>query len=189
LSVFSNPAAGAKEDARNYITAILGLLGDADPLSVLEATPPWCEKETARLAPAQLAFREAPGKWCVGEILQHLADSEVVWGYRLRKVMAEERPRLTGFDQDLWARRLGYASASRDESLAVFSSLRAANVALLRRASEQDLDRVGVHAERGEESLRHMMRLNAGHDLAHRRQITRVLAAAAAPDTASRPGA
>jgi hypothetical protein len=180
MSIFSNAASGAKADAQNYIAAILGLLGDADPLSVLEGTPAWCEQKTAGVSAAQMSFREAPNKWSVSEILQHLADSEIVWGYRLRRVMAEERPQLIGFDQDLWSRRLRYDEADAHQALATFKPLRAANLQLLRGAPDQDLDRVGIHAERGEESLRHMIRLYAGHDLAHRRQIERVLAAAEA---------
>ena len=112
-------------------------------------------------------------------VLQHLADSELVWGYRLRRLLAEDRPALTGFDQDLWASRLGYAAADRDQALAMFGVLREANLRLLAQASPEDLDRVAVHAERGEESARHMIRLYAGHDLVHRRQLQRVVEAVA----------
>lgn len=176
MSVFTNPATAAGEDARRYIVAVLDLLGDADPLQVLSTTVSWCERQTDDLTVEQLARREAAGKWSIVEILQHLADSELVWGYRLRKVLAEERPELTGFDQDLWAQRLGYAAISREASLAVFGTLRDANLRLLSTLTEADLQRVGIHSERGEESVRHMMRLYAGHDLVHRNQIERVRA-------------
>ena len=174
MSVFTNPASGTREDGERYIAAVLGLLGDADPLEVLETTPSWCENATRGLTEEQLRRPEAPGKWSVVEILQHLADSELVWGYRLRKVLAEDRPELTGFDQDLWARRLKYALFSRERSLATFRILREGHLALLAGASETDLDRIGVHSERGEESVRHTMKLYAGHDLVHRNQIERV---------------
>jgi uncharacterized damage-inducible protein DinB len=176
MSVFTNPATGAREDARRYIVAVLDLLGDADPLQVLGATASWCERHTEDLTVEQLARPEAAGKWSIVEILQHLADSELVWGYRLRKVLAEERPELTGFDQDLWAQRLGYAAISREESLAVFGTLRDSHLRLLSALTDADLDRVGIHSERGEESVRHMIRLYAGHDLVHRNQIARLRA-------------
>lgn len=173
MSVFTNPASGAKQDSERYIAAVLELLGDADPLEILATTPSWCESQTSDLTDPQLRRPEAPGKWSIIEVLQHLADSELVWGYRIRKVLAEERPELTGFDQDLWARGLRYSASSRDSSLATFRILREGHLALLR-APETDLDRVGIHSERGEESLRHMIRLYAGHDLVHRNQIERV---------------
>ena len=58
----------------------------------------------------------------------------------------------------------------------MFAMLRSATVRLLSGCSEQDFQRVSVHAERGEESLGHMVRLYAGHDLLHIRQIDRILA-------------
>jgi uncharacterized damage-inducible protein DinB len=174
MSVFTNAASAAKEHREQYVTAVLDLLGAADPREILTTTAEWCERETGDLTPSQLGRPESPGKWSIVEILQHLADSELVWGYRLRKVLAEDRPELTGYDQDLWATRLGYASALREHALATFSALRAANVRLLEDATPADLDRVGLHAERGPESVRHMIRLYAGHDLLHRNQIARL---------------
>jgi uncharacterized damage-inducible protein DinB len=179
MSVFTNSASSAREHREQYTSAVLGLLGDADPNAVLETMPAWCERETSGLSAAELRRPEEPGKWSLVEILQHLADSELVWGYRLRKVLAEDRPELTGYDQDLWATRLRYAASSREESLATFRALRLANLRLLAGASEADLDRVGIHNERGAESVRHMVRLYAGHDLLHRNQIARVRQAVA----------
>lgn len=184
MSVFSNPAGGAAEGARAYIAAVLDLVKEREPLDVLASTVERCRDLTASRPTAELARPEAEGKWSAAGIIQHLADSELVWGFRLRKVLAEDRPTLAGFDQDRWADRLGYATADRDAALAMFSSLRSANLALLRSASDEDLERVGVHVERGEESVRHMMRLYAGHDLAHIRQLERVLAASGARSTA-----
>jgi hypothetical protein len=37
-----------------------------------------------------------------------------------------------------------------------------------------DMNRVGVHSERGEESVAHMMKLYAGHDLLHLNQMERI---------------
>ena len=176
MSVYSNLAAGAAEDAAAYISAVLELLGDRDPVAVLSSTAAVCRDLVEPLEPERLATPEADGKWSAAGVLQHLADSEIVWGYRLRRILAEERPTLTGFDQDLWADRLGYAQASAADALALFSVLRRANLALVSRASPEDLKRIAVHSERGEESVEHMIRLYAGHDLVHRRQLARVIA-------------
>ena len=107
-------------------------------------------------------------------VLRHLADTDVVWGWRMRLILAQDRPPITGFDQDLWAERLDYANADPNESLESFVVLRRDNLRLIERATSEDLARVGVHAERGEESAGYLVRLYAGHDLLHLNQIDRI---------------
>ena len=82
-------------------------------------------------------------------------------------ILAEDRPQLTGYDQDLWAERLHYGRPIRRRRSSCLTTLRSANLRLVENASPADLKRVGVHLERGEESLEHLCRLYAGHDLLH----------------------
>jgi uncharacterized damage-inducible protein DinB len=179
MSVFTNRSSRSLDQARAYTEAILGLLGDRDPIDVLRETPAAIREALRPLSAEQLSRLEAPGKWSVRHVVRHLADAEIVWGWRLRVVLAQDRPVLTGYDQDLWAERLGYAHADVNEAIEEFSALRRTHLRLLAAASPGDLQRVGVHAERGEESAAHMIRLYAGHDLLHLRQIARIQAAAA----------
>jgi uncharacterized damage-inducible protein DinB len=174
MSVFTNPATGAAEHAAAYVTAVLQLLGDREPMAVLRETVSALPHAIAGLSQPQLRQPEQPGKWSIGQILQHLADSEVVWAWRMRLILAQDRPQITGYDQDLWAQRLHYDQEEPSDALEEFTVLRRANLRLMDRTPPADLKRVGVHAERGEESLEHLHRLYAGHDLLHLRQIARV---------------
>jgi hypothetical protein len=174
MSVFTNRMADAKRDANAYSNAVVGLLGDRDPLSVLSKTEAALRKAVKGLSPRQLGRREAPGKWAIRHVVQHLVDSETVWAWRLRLVLAQDRPTITGYDQDAWADRLGYDKTNVEQALDEFSVLRRANLRLLKRASAADLDRVGVHSERGEESVRHWLKMYAGHDTLHLNQIKRI---------------
>ena len=174
MSVFTNPATGAADHAAAYVSAVLELVGDREPLAVLRETPSALARAIEGLSPQQLRQPEQPGKWSIGQILQHLADSEVVSAWRIRLILAQDRPPLTGYDQDLWAERLHYELDDPPEAIERFAVLRRANLRLVERASPADLKRVGVHVERGEESLEHICRLSAGHDLLHLRQIERV---------------
>ncbi len=174
MSIFSNPAGRSTEHATAYTAAVLDLLGPADPMRVLHDTPSALTRAIEGLDASRLSRPEAPGKWSIAQVLQHLADSELVWGYRLRMVLAHDRPAITGYDQDLWATRLHYADADPRQATSDFSVLRQANLRLLSRASDSDLTRVGIHAERGEESMTHLIRLYAGHDILHLQQIARI---------------
>ena len=174
---YTNPSGSDEAATRAYVQSLLELLGDRDPLDVMAETPSALDDLSRPLDDARLRRPESAGKWSVLEVLAHLADSEVVWSYRLRMVLAQERPPITGYDQDAWARRLGYGEADRDECLERFRLLREGNLRLLRRCSADDLQRVGVHQERGAESLAHLVKLYAAHDLVHRRQIERIVRA------------
>ena len=177
MTIFTNPADAAPESAAAYIEAVLGKLGDRHPREVLAGTSDELKRLVREVPPAVLKKPESPGRWSVAEVLAHLADSELVWAFRLRMVLGQERPSLTGYDQDAWAERLSYADVDPSTSLSRFDVARSWNLTLLDAQPDHALDRVGFHAERGEESVRHMIRLYAGHDLIHVAQIRRILSA------------
>ena len=179
MSVFTNAASSSPAEIAAYVAAVLGLVEGREPLDVLRATTPVLNRTLNELGPAAVRLPEAPGKWSANDVLQHLADSELVFGWRIRLVLAHDRPTITGYDQDRWADRLHYADESPQEAIDRFTILRRANLRLLERATEDDLRRVGLHTERGEESLAHIIRLYAGHDLLHLRQLERIRAAIA----------
>ena len=176
MSVFSNRSIDPPQERAEYAKAILELVGGREPMSVLRETPTAVARAIDGLTPSQLGQPEAPGKWSIVQVLQHLADSDLVWGWRLRLILAQDRPTLTGYDQDLWAERLHYADADPLKALDQLLVLRHGNLWLLDRATPQDLKRVGVHSERGEESIEYLIGLYAGHDLLHLRQIARIRA-------------
>ena len=176
MSIFSNRFSDAGKEAGDYTRAVLGLLGNRDPNAVLEGTPAHLTRLVARLTVEELSRPETPGKWSMRHVLRHLADSELVWGYRLRRVLAEDRPAIQGYDQDRWADGLHYELADVVETLDEFRAVRKGNLALLRALRPADRKRVGVHTERGEESVEHMIRMYAGHDLLHLNQLERIRA-------------
>ena len=174
-------ASNAVAQASAYTAALLQALGSRDPLEVLAETPAALRQAVAGLSPEQDGTPERPGKWSVRQVVQHLADSEVVGAFRFRMVLAHDSPELPGYDQDLWAQRLGYQDADIATSLQDFTMLRQLNLRLLRRATPEDMQRVMHHAERGDEPLSKMIQLYAAHDLVHLKQIVRIRQAIGAP--------
>jgi hypothetical protein len=172
---FSNPAGNAAAAAAAYVRALLDLLGSRDPLEVMAELVPWLEIRMRGIAEPALRRPEAPGKWSVIQVIQHLADSDMVAGYRIRMVLSENRPPLPGYDQDHWAGEFHYADVPVVLAMNQLRGLRAANLHLWKQLTAQQLARVGIHAERGPESAARILRLMGAHDLVHRRQIQRIL--------------
>ncbi len=164
-------------DTPDYTRALLELLGDQDPTRVQEELLERLERAIGGIGEAQMRLAERPGKWSILEVIQHLADSEVVYGYRIRAILTEETPDLAAYDQDDWATTLEYNAGSPSEALDQLRAMRWANLRLIRTLDDVRLERSGVHEERGVESVRTIVALLAAHDLVHLRQIERIKAA------------
>lgn len=164
-------------DPNAYRRKLDGLLAGRDPLAVMSETVP-AVRAMVRDKPAS-AFRQRPfpGKWTPNEIVGHLGDAEWAMGYRTRTVLGDDRPRLTGYDQERWVAEQRHNEREPSELVELFAALRGANLAYWKRLTPAQLERVGLHSERGEESLGLMLRMLAGHDLSHLDQLRRYLAA------------
>jgi len=121
------------------------------------------------------AVRAAPGGvgegWSASEIAAHLADIEVVLGWRIRQVLSEDEPALQPFDQNDWAAALRYGERDTEVALKAYAAQRAANVEILAGLSEEGWERRFRHPEFGPASLRTLVRHISDHDLAHLAQI------------------
>ncbi len=159
----------------DYVRDTLELLGDRDPVAVLRETPHWLQERLARLSAEQWHRPEGPGKWSLLQVLAHMADTEIVFGWRARQVLTADNPPLHGFDEGAWLERFDYARAEPAMALDTFLTLRRWNLRVWECASGADLQRTGLHSQRGPETLERLMRMTAGHDLRHRRQIDRLM--------------
>jgi len=99
----------------------------------------------------------------------------VAISWRLRQILANNAIPIQAYDQDLWARTFNYARRDPRQSLANFRVLREANLALLKSVPRKLWENYGVHAERGNESVNHIVKMVAGHDLNHLQQIQKIL--------------
>lgn len=174
MSELTYHASDATAQSDAYVASLFAALGSRDPLEVLAEMPAALRSAVARLTSKQEQTPERDGKWSVRQVVQHLADSELVGAFRIRMVLAHDAPALPGYDQDAWAERLRYVDSDIPTALGDFTALRLLNLRLLRRATPLELRRVMRHSERGEESLTTMIRTYAGHDIVHLRQITRI---------------
>src|ERR1700740_2238255 len=116
-------------------------------LEAAEKSPKEIAAAVSGLAPATLRYKPAPEKWSIVEILGHLADIEIVYGYRLRQMLADEKPVIAPMDQDAWAKHLGYIEAPAPELVALYGLNRHHNLRLLKRLKPGDLAKAAFHPE------------------------------------------
>ncbi len=146
-------------------------------LQALERNPDRIAAAVADLDDATLRHKPAPDKWCILEILAHLADVEIIYGYRLRQAIADKEPTFAPIDQDDWARNLGYTQVQPSECLAVYQTNRRANLRLLRRLKTEHLGKGGFHPELSRKfTLAELVERMAKHDPNHLEQIERLKA-------------
>jgi hypothetical protein len=157
-----------------YARGLLDRLGDRDPLSVLESSPAAVRAMFEGLDDAPIRQPERTGKWSMIEVAHHLADSDLVVGVRVRMIVAQDRPPIVAYDQDLWVANLHYRQAALSDVLTQLTVMRDANVRLARKLTTEELARIGIHSERGAESAGYLLRLVAGHDLVHLDQLARI---------------
>lgn len=160
-----------QETSQQYTARILGYQQGKKPLSVLKSTAGKLEKLIKKATKAQLRKRPQPDKWSVGEILAHLADTELVLGFRMRMILGANGTPIQAFDQNVWAEYSEYAKHDPQDSLTTFKVLREYNLRLLKIIPPTMWEHYGMHAERGKETIVRLIEMYAGHDINHVMQI------------------
>jgi len=149
---------------------------DERPLeTILADTAPMIEAHLKSIGAERSGVSPAPGKWSPAEIVCHLADCELVFGFRLRQTLAEYAPTVQPFDQEKWAAT--YPGIAADEALAAFSAFRKWNLRLIHDAMPRAASRPVTHPERGTMTFLNIVETMAGHDLNHLAQLTKIAAA------------
>jgi uncharacterized damage-inducible protein DinB len=169
-----------QETVDQYIQRILGHTAGKEPLEVQAATPKKLEEMIEGLSDEELREQPGPGKWSVLEIVAHLADAELVGSWRIRAILAASGSPLQAYDQNAWVAALHYRERDARQCLEQFRVLREANLALFKLLTPEQWQAYGMHSERGKETVEHIVRMFAGHDLNHLQQIERIVAAKAA---------
>jgi nuclear transport factor 2 (NTF2) superfamily protein len=162
----------ASTEPAEYVRALIEVLGDRDPVDVLSRTPGEVDRILGSEQPGVVLAREGPGEWSFRDVLGHLLDVDLVYGFRLRLALTEQVPSYPGYDEKRFSQLpkldvVGLAAA--------FRWLRLANLELIGRLTPEQLARQGVHGEQGLEDVGLMVKKLAGHDLAHLGQMRRAI--------------
>src|SRR5215469_6836829 len=160
-----------KETPQPYAQRILSYIEGKEPLAVQAATAEKLDQLIKGVSLSELRRRPAPEKWSVSEIIAHLADAEIVIGYRSRLVLGSPGSAIVAYDQDSWVVSGHYDERDPRKSVEQFRVLREANLLLLKSLQPEQWKHYGMHSERGQESIEDMVRIYAGHDINHLQQI------------------
>jgi len=165
-----------KETPQEYTQRILGNVEGQNPLKILAGTSKKLDRLIKGVPASKLRKRPAPEKWSVAEILAHLADVEIAVGWRLRQILGAPGTPIQAYDQDSWAAAGHYAKRDPRKCVEQIRVVREGNLALLKSLTPEQWKHHGMHAERGVETIEHTVRMIAGHDINHTRQVERIVA-------------
>jgi len=144
-------------------------------LDAAEKSPKQVAAAVSGLPDEVLRYKPAPGKWCILEILGHLADVEIVYAYRLRQMLADKKPVIAPMDQNDWAQNLGYMQNPPAELVALYGLNRHANLRLLRRLKPGDLEKSAFHPETQKNvSVGELVERMGTHGASHLQQVDRL---------------
>jgi DinB family protein len=139
----------------------------AELIDEYAAGPKLLREATAGMTREQLLARPVAGKWSTLEVICHLADFEIVYADRMKRVIAENEPTMFGGDPDVFASRLAYQSRDLEEELRLIQSVRGQVARILRTLNEDDFSRVGNHSEAGRLTLLALLERVSGHVTHH----------------------
>jgi hypothetical protein len=163
------------ETPQQYSRRVAGYLEGKDPVEVLSFTPRELQKLIKGASKQSLDSTPGPDKWSATMIVAHLADTEIVYAYRLRLMLGASGVSIPGIDQDAWAATFNYGTEDPAASVEDFRVNRERTLRMLKKLSPQQWDCYGMHTERGKETVRRVVELLAGHDINHLRQIRAAL--------------
>jgi hypothetical protein len=144
-------------------------------LEVAEKSPKQIAAAVMGLGDKTLRYKPSPEKWCILEILGHLADIEIVYAHRFRQMLADKKPVIAPMDQDAWAASLGYLETPPAELVALYGLNRHANLQLLRRMKPGDWDKSAYHPElKRDVTVAEYVEKMGGHGANHLGQIERL---------------
>jgi len=164
-----------QETNEQYVARISGYVEGQNHFKVFQSTTSKLQRLLNRIPASRLKKEPASDKWSVAEILGHLAESEIVFGYRMRMILGSNGTPIQAFDQNKWQENAGYLARNPKMAFELFQVVRESNVALLKSLTKEQWSFHGNHQERGHETIARMVELYAGHDVNHVKQIESLL--------------
>ncbi len=135
------------------------------------AGPAALRRAIAGMSPAQLNAAPIPGKWSTRQVICHIADFEPVYADRIKRVIAEDEPRLMSGDPDQFAATLAYDQRDLETELNLITIVRQHLASILRTLPPEAFQRTGQHSRDGQLTLETLLTRITGHIPHHLKTI------------------
>ena len=103
------------------------------------------------------------GKWSIRQVVCHLADSEIVYADRMKRVIVEDNPTLFEADPNEFVPALYCSQRPWETELNVIKAVRAHMLPILLACTSEDFQRTGVHSLDGPMTLETLLDRITGH--------------------------
>lgn len=157
-----------KEEYSPYFSGYVSLVPDGEILDLLDRQ----FKETLEIlngiSDSEGAFRYAPGKWSIKQLVGHMIDSERVFAYRALCIARGDKTPLPGFDQDEYMENASFDRVAMKDLAAEFETVRRSYLFLFKNLDETAWLRTGI-ANGNPTTVRALAYVTAGHELHHRK--------------------
>jgi len=127
------------------------------------------------ISPEDLAKSPSADSWSAAFVIHHMADSEMHFSTRYLFALADEKPAILPFNEDIYPTRLNYAKRSPAASIAAIEGIQSGVVDILGQIPDGDWNRISIHPEAGELKLSQLIEKAGGHTFAHLGQLREVL--------------
>jgi hypothetical protein len=149
-------------------------VGDRDAVDVLRTSFDEYRALIPRIARTDWARPWAPGKWTIAQLILHVTQWEMIFGYRLRCGVSVPNFVVQPLDQDPF---MDAESKAVDGPMAAatFEAVRRMNLAFAESLSPDARHRHVTHPERGQIDVNDLLVTLAGHAVHHLKQLQQVL--------------
>jgi uncharacterized damage-inducible protein DinB len=89
------------------------------------------------------------GLWSIQQVVFHLMDDELIWTARMKLVIAEDHPKILGYDEAKFAAKLHYDAQDPHVAVQILDLNRRQFAIVLRKLSEGAFSQTGEHSDIG----------------------------------------
>jgi hypothetical protein len=131
-------------DCAPYHEQYIKLVKDLDVVATLYDQRDTFAKLIASIPEEKANYAYAPGKWTIGQLLQHVIDTERIFTFRLLALSRGEQQPIPGFEQDEYVTAIDVTGRSLADQHKEFLSVRDAALTFVDSISQEESNRRGI---------------------------------------------